>query len=1080
MKRNYCLSLMLLALFGMSSPNSVKAADGENTPSSQSTQQAKKITGKVVDATGEPIIGASVLVKGTGTGAVTDIDGNFSVDVQQGSTLIISFVGYTSAEIKVGTGSVYNVTLADDTQALSEVVVTAMGIKKERKALGYAVQDVNSKELLKNKNANVINSLNGKIAGVNITQSGGSAGAGAQIVLRGGTSLERDNQPLFVVDGVIYDNSTAIGGDSGFDGMLRTASSFGNRVMDINPEDVENMSVLKGPAAAALYGSRAAAGVIVITTKKGNTDGTTEVTFNTRFTTSWVNRLPDMQDTYKRGQYNDLGNLETDWVMSSWGEKYKSGEKAYDNLENFFNNGASYDNTLTVSGGNKAGSYFLSISRFDQNGIVPNTGYDKTTFRFNGDRKYGNFTVAANVAFSVSNTDKTLTSSGLWDSDGKGGNGAMQAVYSWARSEDMARWINDDGSKYRIFQDLDPDNQNLVSDTDNPYWIINKNKMWDKTTRFTGSVAPSYKIADWLNVSYRAGIDRYTTNDYTYIAPGAAMKDIYQNGRLSTNDFTYEYLTSNLIITANQKVGDFDLGLMLGHSAEDTKVRRERRTGYDFITPDFPSFENIDQSTKQFQSYQSRKRLMGVFGEFRASYKNIAYLTVTGRNDWTSTLPVNNRSYFYPSVSGSFVFTELLPENEVLSFGKIRASWARVGKDTDAYATTTALWAPRTFLAGVGTGNSWTRGNPYLRPEITESTELGLEMRFFKGRLGFDFTYYTNDSKDQIVSPRLSQTNGYIMYSTNVGNVYNKGMELSITAIPVETKDWRWETTLNFAGNRGTVENLLQGMELLYVTDVQIGGVKAASVNNGNFMALTGNKWKRTDDGKVILDATTGLPTYTSNGTEFVGNREPNMSGGWNNTIQYKNWNLSMLWDFRFGGAIYNGTEYDLTVNGLSTRTQNRDKLEITGVVPDGTDASGNTIYKDATFTFEAGKNYDILNPDGTVKTARNGNQIIQDYYSNIYTKESSNFITKTNWMRLRSISLSYTFDKSLLAKTKFIKGCSINVTGNNLLLFTNYKGLDPENSVAGSGVTGSSSTGIDYCGVPSTASMSFGINLTF
>lgn len=383
-------------------------------------------------------------------------------------------------------------------------------------------------------------------------------------------------------------------------------------------------------------------------------------------------------------------------------------------------------------------------------------------------------------------------------------------------------------------------------------------------------------------------------------------------------------------------------------------------------------------------------------------------------------------------------------------------------------------------MAGVGTGNSWTRGNPYLKPEITESTELGLEMRFLKGRIGFDFTYYTNNSKDQIVSPRLSQTNGYIMYSTNVGNVYNKDMELSITTIPIENKDWKWETTLNLAGNRGTVKNLLQGMELLYVTDVQIGGVKAASVNGGNFMALTGNKWQRTDDGKVILDATTGMPTYTDKSTDYVGNREPKLTGGWNNNIQYKNWNLSMLWDFRAGGAIYNGTEYYLTVKGLSKRTEGREKLVINGVVPDGKDANGNTLYKDITFTFEAGKSYDILNTDGSVKTARNGKQIIQDYCSDIYSKESANFITKTNWLRLRSISLSYTFFKSLLAKSKFIKGCATNVTGNNLLLFTNYKGLDPENSVAGSGVTGSSSTGIDYCGVPSTASMSFGINLTF
>ncbi|MCD8079108.1 MAG: SusC/RagA family TonB-linked outer membrane protein, partial [Bacteroides sp.] len=821
----------------------------------------------------------------------------------------------------------------------------------------------------------------------------------------------------------------------------------------------------KGPAAAALYGSRAAAGVIIITTKKGNTDGTTEVTVSSKLTTSWANRLPEQQRTYKRGEYLENGNLKTDWTYYSWGEKFGSGEKVYDNISDFFKTGASYDNTVTVSGGSQAGSFYLSVARFDQTGIVPKTGFDKTTFRFNGDRHYGNFTIAANVAFSVSSTDKTLTSSGLWDA---ASNGAMETVYTWARSEDMKHYLNEDGSKYRIFQSLDPSNDKLADDQENPYWIIHKNKMTDKTTRFTGSVAPSYKITDWLHVNYRVGLDRYTTNDYTYIAAGGAVKDTYQDGRLSTSDLTYEYLTSNLIVTANQKVGDFDLNLLVGQSAEDTKVMRERRTGYKFEVPDFASFENIDDSRKFFESYSSRKRLMGVYGEFRAAYKSLAYITVTGRNDWTSTLPTSNRSYFYPSVSGSLVFSELLPENQILSFGKIRASWARVGKDTDAYALETALWSPRSFLSGVGTGNSWTKGNPNLKPEITESTELGLEMRFLQGRLGFDLTYYTNNSKNQIVSPRLSQTNGYIMYSNNIGNVYNKGMELAISAQPIRTRDWSWDMMLNVAGNRGTVKNLLQGMELLYVTDVQIGGAKAASVDGGKFMALTGYAWNRDDDGNVILSAD-GMPTHSSDATQYIGNREPTFSGGFSNNIQYKNWSLSLMLDFRVGGLIYNGTDYYMTTYGMSKRTENRDKIVLEGVVV-GDDGK----YVPKTFTYEAGKTYQIGD------TERTGEYMIQEYYSKYYNKEASHFATKPNWLRLRGISLSYSIPTTALAKTKFIKGCTFSLAGDNLLVWTNYKGLDPENSVAGSGVTGSSSTGIDYCGVPSTASMSFGVNLRF
>ena len=722
--------------------------------SSQSTQQAKTITGKVVDVAGEPIIGASVLVKGSSTGSVTDIDGKFSVEAPVGSTLVVSFVGYATEEVKVGAASDYTVTLKDDTQSLSEVVVTAMGIKKEKKALGYSVSDINSKELMKNKQTNVVNSLAGKIPGVNITQAGGAAGAGSNIVIRGGNSASesRDNQPLFVVDGIIYDNSTVNTGNSGTDGMTKTATTFSNRVMDINPEDIESMSVLKGAAAAALYGSRAANGVIIITTKKGE-EGAVRVNVSSKYTYSWANKLPEVQKLYGRGEYNTSGAF-IDKTMDSWGDRIDG--MAYDNIDDFFQGSSVWDNSVSVSGGSKNGSFYLSGSNYHQSGIIPTTGYDKTTFRFNGEQKYGILTVGANVSYSQASTDKTLTSAGLY---GQGGNGAMTAVYGWPVDDQMSRYLNDDGSKYRILEGL----QDLEDDVENPYWILNKNTLTDETSRFTGAVNASLKLTDWWDVSARAGIDKYTTSSNTLRRPGGAVKQIYQNGYMSKGDVNYQYITTNVMSNFHKTFGDFDLNLLVGTTTEATKTTNNTRWGYNFVTEGLYSFNNIIKANQYFKESTVRKRMVGLYGEFRASYKNLVYLTVTGRNDWSSTLPVNNRSYFYPSVSGSFVFTELLPKNNVLSFGKIRGSWARVGKDADAYSLGYYMWPVATLNGGkYGMGNSWTGGSVGLKPEIQDSYELGLEMRFFNGRLGFDYTYYQSKTKDQICAPRLAQSTGYI------------------------------------------------------------------------------------------------------------------------------------------------------------------------------------------------------------------------------------------------------------------------------------------------------------------------------
>ena len=1028
--------------------------------------QANKVSGVIRDAQGEPLIGATVKVKGTNRGTATDVDGKYSIAANRGDVLVISYVGSKPMEVTVGSSSM-DIDMAANDQVLDEVVVTALGIRKDKKSLGYAVDDLKAEELMRNKSANAINSLSGKIAGVNITQSSGAAGSGAQIILRGGTTVSEthDSQPLFVVDGVIYDNSAGIVGNSAFDGMMNSATTSSNRVMDINPEDIESMSVLKGPAAAALYGSMAANGVVLITTKKGK-EGHTEVSFSGKMIASMVKNLPKTQKEFVRGYMTDMYNDAGQWTgldikndsYNSWGPKQNV--PFYDNLKNFFETGIIWDTNLSVSGGTKNNNFFLSGSFYDQDGIVPTTGYTKTTFRFNGEQKVGRFTFGANAAYSNARTTKTLTGAALY---GSSGTGALYAAYNWAPSDDMRHYLNEDGTRYRMFGDLiEP-----AEERDNPYWIVNKNKMTDETERFTGNFNVKWDLFDWWWLSYRMGVDSYTTQSNNTIAPGGAIKKVWQNGMWSNNMYKYRYLSNNLMSNWNKQFGDFNINLMLGGSTDYTKSRSDYIMAWNFPT-ELYSAENAEKTAQSFKHRISQKRMVSAFGEFRVDWRNAIFLTVTGRNDWTSTLPKNNRSYFYPSVSGAIAFTELFRESlpDWFSFGKIRASWAQVGKDTDPYETNTYLWPVGTYLEGiVGMGNIWTRGNSYMKPERTRSTEVGLELRFIQNRLKFDAAYYTNNSYDMILSPRGPQSTGYIFCSLNSGNIYNKGIELSLSGTPIQHENFTWETGINFFGNRGTVGELVNGIDVMYLTDVQYGGAKAASYNHGNFMGIDGTKWNRNAEGKLILDKN-GFPTTDGKAYE-VGDREAKWQGGFNNTFTFfKNWTFNMLWEFRYGGDVFNGTKYAMSMSGVSQLSADWRNQSLT---IEGVDNEGNPV----TNTWETDENY-TFNGNET-----SGYNIIKNYYTGAYNYEVRNWITSVKSLRLRTISLTYDVPRSVLARVKYIKRAAITASANNLLLFTNYDG-DPEVAASGAGIGGSSSVGFDYCGVPATRSYAVGINLVF
>ena len=966
-------------------------ATGGYPSTSQAEQTQQQVSGVVVDAAGQAIPGVSVMEKGTGNGVMTDLDGKFTIKVAKGATLEVSCVGYKNKDVIASDN--LTVVLEEDAELLEGTVVTALGIKRERKSLGYAVEDIGSTELMRNKTANAINSLSGKIAGVNVTQSSGAAGSGAAIILRGGTSGSetRDNQPLFVVDGVIYDNSSQVVGNTAFDGSGSAYTTSSNRVMDINPEDIENMSILKGPAAAALYGSKAANGVVLITTKRGK-DGVVEVNLNTKYITSWAKTLPAVQNQYKRGYIetvNDAaGNLisatQNDKSYNSWGEQYNG--PWYDNVGNFFKTAGTWDTNLSVSGGTKNGNFFLSASHYNQDGIVPQTGYDKSTFRFNGEQKFLDiFTVSVNTAYSKANTDRTLTSGGLY---GSSGTGALAAVYMWAPSDDMTHYLNEDGSRYKlagVADNLDP-----WDERNNPYWIINKDSYTDHTERFTGSINLRADITPWWFINYRAGIDTYNQSNDTRVAANGVVKQVWQKGMLSNNQLKYTYMSHNLMSNFTGKIGDFNGNLMVGMQTDDTKTDRNYKMAWNFEVPNFFSYSNSASTNRNFSHSGSKKRLVGVFGEVRVDWKNTLFLSATGRNDWTSTLPIENRSYFYPSVSGAVVFTQFLQDagiigKDILTFGKLRASWAKVGKDTGAYETNTALWPVGQYLLGkTGIGATWERGNPYLKPEMSKSSEIGLELHFFQSRLNLDIAYYTNDSYNQILSPRGPQSTGYIFCSINAGNVYNKGIELSLSGTPIETKDLTWETGINIAGNRGTMTGLPEGMEIMYVTDVQYGGARAATVSGGKFMAITGTKWTRFQakdaegkeiaderNGKLVLDAN-GFPQTDNVYSYEIGNREAKFNGGWNNTVTYKNFTFNMLWEFRVGGDVFNGTKYAMTSAGtsqFSADVRNR-ALTIEGV-----DANGNAVSN----TWEPNQNY-LFAGKWTP-----GSQIIQNYYTGAY-----------------------------------------------------------------------------------------------
>ena len=1013
-----------------------------------------RITGTVTDAdSGVPLIGATVENIGTGSGTVTDLDGKYAIVAEEGATLRFSYIGYASLEQTVGGAAVMDVVLSGDGQDLDEVVVTALGIRKEKKALTYAVQTLQSGAIVESQQPNVVNSLQGKIAGVMINNSSGAPGAASVIMIRGGTSLSGNNQPLFVVDGIPIDNSAPIGGGVGL-GAQNTNNS--NRGIDINPEDIESVTVLKGPAAAVLYGLRASEGAIIITTKKGQA-GSFRITYSNAFSRDVVNKLPEFQTDYKQG----IDGVYNPDARSSWGPAFGASETIYDNLGNFFQPALTQRHDISASGGGERSTFYLSASRFDQNGIVPNTSFDRTSFRLSADSKVAkNLRAGGSVNYINSQNQSTLGGSGIAETNiigatGGGGGGTIRGLYNWPLNDDARNYLTEDGKQRTLLGVA-----NDAAFIDNPYWSVYNNPSNSNVNRVISTINLSYDPFSFLNITYRAGTDFYN-EQFTSIRSAGTVIGGEEKGAITEVDRFNQITTSTLVVTATKAVGsNINTSLAVGHNVESARNTAATWYGRNFIVPTFASINNVLQNERVVSVGGSRRRIVGAFADFNADWKSIFFLNIRARNDWSSTLPVDNRSFFYPSFSGGVVLTDLLNEigvtngeSSLIPYAKLRASWTRVGKDApphvlgNTYFNTTNSFtaAPRGFIANV-----YAFGAPALRPEFTNAFEAGVDMRMFRGKIGIDFTYYTMSSDDQILFTRVPPSASSFISYLNGGRIDNEGVELMINATPIKGRDFNWSLDFNFSRNTSTVVELPGTLDRVEQSDASVDGFVAqgAGFLGQTLFGINGDVWKRNADGELLLNSL-GYPQVSSI-KEVIGDRNPDYIMGLTNSFQIKNFNFSFLWDVRIGGDIYNATENALVRNGLSTKTLER---------------GSTTVF------------------DGIIESTgeRNTQQVVldQNYYQTILRGNGQLFVEDGSWYRLRYATLSYRVPKDLLDRAK-IKGLELYATGRNLILITNYSGVDPEVSSGGAGVPGTGSMGMDNLGTPATKGVDFGLRLSF
>lgn len=1034
--------------------------------------QTRQVTGKVVSADGkQPIPGVSVYVKeAASVGTTTNVDGQFMLRnlPTNAKTIVFRFVGFKTQEVPITSGEII-VTLESEAQKLDEVVVTAMGISREKKSLGYSVSEVKGDEMLKSRGgvSNPINSLQGKVAGLQIAGGSGSMGGSSKVLIRGVNSISGNNQPLFVVDGVPiegtdFNSTNTQRGAGGYD--------YGNLIQDINPDDIENISVLKGPNASALYGSRAANGVVMITTKKAKVGTGYNVSVNSSVGFEVVNKLPKLQRLYGGGTiFEDVeinGNTyryPDYYTDESWGDKYdgkpflswydlakweaggKQGSPTtsvwqapkYD-VKDFFNTGVSYTNNVSVSEATDRSSVRLSFTNSILEGYMPNSSLKKNIFSVAAS------TTSANKKLEVFTNVTYFNSRAKGRSEtGYGDNNVMQKFVQWGHRElDMRElkslYIMPDGTQatWNRYAWDDP----TPAYSNNPYWTRYKNYQNDSRNRVYGNVGASYKITDDLKLQYKANLDFFVDKQYERNAVYSQELSRY----MEISRQQYE-LNNEFMLMFNKTISDFNISANVGGNFMHRNYEYVYgETSGGLSLPDLYNLVN-SRAVPHAYNYGRKKSINSVFGNINAGWRSMLFLDFSLRNDWSSSLPQSNNSYIYPSITGSFVFSEMLKDSfKWMNYGKLRVGYAMVGNDTDPYQI-------------VDTYRHYTRIDPSasgyvlntklnfadLKPESTTSFEIGLEMAFLNNRINFEGTYYSSETKDQILALSTSGVTGYTYKVVNSGVIGNKGIELSLTVVPVKTSSFTWTSTITLASNKNKVKELLSGVDYYRLVAapfrVEVGARKGES-----YGTIMGTDFVYDSNGNKVVGSN-GMYLSTS-GNVKLGNIYPDFTGGWSNTFTYKGIDLSILVDFSKGGNFFSTSYMWGMYSGMLEETA-ANNIREDGIILDG------------------------VKQDGT----KNDKKISAvTWASGFNSGPAAQSILKSDYVKLREVNLGYTIP---LNKEFFIKNLRVAAYGRNLKVWgSDTKHFDPEMIVTGSG----NIQGIEGAALPSVANFGFNLSLKF
>lgn len=1018
----------------------------------------RPIKGNVSDSTG-PLIGAAVTIAGAQTVTVTDLNGEFTVECEPGILLEISCFGYVSKLVPAADGM--QVILEEDRNLLDESVVTALGIKRERKALGYGVDEVNGSELTKAKETNVINSLAGKVAGLVVSQTAGGPSGSTRVLLRGNTEMSGNNQPLYVIDGVPLDNTNfaSAGVAGGYD--------LGDGISAINPDDIENMTVLKGPAASALYGSRASHGVIIITTKKADAERF-GVEYNGSYTIdTQLAKWDNIQQLYGMGYGGQYAPTTASGSNSSWGPKadylpvtYFDGKTRDflmypNNTSGFFRTGLTAQNTVVVNTNSGKTGMRFSLTDLRNRDILPNSNMSRDNFNLRVTTPVGK----VDLDFTANYTREDVKNRpALSDSQSNVGRNLMTLAGTY-NQEWLKHYQNEDGS-YANWNGNDQYNKN-------PYWDLykNSNKSTKDVFRLTGRAI--WNVNKHLKLQGTVGTDINKMNFEEYIAkttPGTLA------GRLVKQTFDNKTLNAEILALYNNTWGSFDFNATVGGNIFKVDNLSSSITGQNQLMKDVKAIMNYEEQSAEDNTY--RKQINSIFGSASVGYDHTYYLEVTLRGDQSSTLPTGRNIYVYPSVSGSFVFSELL-KARWMDYGKIRASWAMVGSDTDPYQLdlnySTAKFSYPGYM--IGRINNTVMPNRDLRPTMTKSYELGLEMKFLKNRIGLDVTYYNQTSRDQILPLSTSTATGYEKRLVNAGSIRNRGIEISLNGRAIQTKDFAWDLGVNFSKNDNKVLDLVPDMDYYPLEKATWCNVLVAAKVGKDYGAILGPDVKRNAAGQVIINAATGLPEMDDN-LHVLGNSSWDWTGGFYSTFTYKNFRLSAAFDVKVGADLFSmsmRSAYQTgraagTLEGREAWYASEEARKAANMSSAEWMASGNAaglIVKGV-----------IDNGDGTFRA----NDIPvnpESYWKAMAAGAPGMFVYDNSYIKCREITFSYTFPEHMMGKV--VKGLTLSfVARNPFIVWKNIPNIDPDSAYNTSGL------GLEYGSLPSRRSFGFNVNMKF